>query len=90
MENLIIIISVVLAYILSVYLAYKWMQKVYYHEDGKWKSNEPGRDDIFMVLCPVVNMLFFMLDWRVPSKRKEITFFKPKEKENPSQEKKNY
>jgi hypothetical protein len=62
---------------------YKYHQKAYYHEKGKWKHREPERVDLFLTFCPCVNtffmcVLFLIVGNPIKIEKKKIDFFKPK------------
>lgn len=72
-------------YLLSVYINYKWMQKAYYHENGRWKNIEPNNIDLFFVFFPIMNTILATSNLFDSPYRKnyhnttnKINFFKPK------------
>jgi len=70
-------------YLLSVYINYKWMQKAYFHKNGKWKNTIPTQVDIYLVFCPILNTFIAIENLLVnsPYSNKKINktnFFKPK------------
>lgn len=53
-----ILITILLTiYVLSLYGAYKFIQLSHYHPHGVCKNLSPGPMDLFVVLCPVVNII---------------------------------
>lgn len=76
-------IILIAAYLISVFGAYKYHQKMYYHKKGMLKGLEPDVSDVFAVFWPCANtVISFMLlfgTWK-DAKFKKITFFKPNNK----------
>ena len=78
------LIILLIIYLISVYMVYKWIQKAHYDPNGKWLYCKPNNEDLFFTFCPFLNTIVMIINFfDSPIKRKikvkkEITFFKPK------------
>ncbi len=74
-------LAITITYLLSVYGAYKFVQKSYYHKKGRWSNLSPEKIDTTMIFIPGVNTIA-TIDcitggWK-HYKYKKTNFFKPK------------
>ena len=76
-------------YLLPCFLFYKAMQKAHYHPQGRWRNIKPNLVDVFLVLCPIINIIFYASvvsdGWKSNEYKKESNaewFFKPKKSYN--------
>lgn len=78
------IIILLVVYLLSCYADYKWIQKAYYHPNGRWNHIKPTKVDVFYTFCPILNTTLVLVNiFHSPYEQsikpeKEIEFFKPK------------
>lgn len=76
-----IILLLISFYCFGVYGAYKFVQKVYYHPDGRWNLIKPDRSDIIAIFTPFLNwgLCYDLLmgNWKREDKRR-VSFFEPR------------
>ncbi len=58
-----IILVVVFLYAIPLLYAYKSTQWVYYHPEGMMYEMDPDGFEIFLVLCPVLNIIISIIHW---------------------------
>ena len=79
-----ILVILVIMYFLPVYVNYKYLQKAFYHEQGRFKGCKPDVDDLVVMLTPFLNIVMsfsFMFGlWKNDEYRGNTIekFFKPK------------
>ena len=59
MIPLIIIISL---YLLGIALRWTYV-RISYSENGIYSHSKPGSDEIFLTLCPGINLFWGLMDW---------------------------
>lgn len=75
---------------MSIFAMRYWIQKCYYHPQGRWNRIEPSAGDVFITFFPIMNQIatiifFLFTSWKHEDYRKKsrinITaahFFQPK------------
>ena len=65
-----ILLSIIVIYLLSAIRVYEFLKKCYTSK-GRWSSLDPDFNDIFMLFCPIINTLFFLISLIMSPYREE-------------------
>lgn len=80
---MVILLIILFTYAISAYVNFKWVQKAYYHPNGKYKRLYPDKDDFYFTFIPFLNTVIMFIQltespYNESYSKRKVTIFKPK------------